>query len=104
MQAAKAKAEYDRVKVEYDKEYTEDNDKLKDLRQKVADEAAKLDSQDYEQYKSIKSHVTPPMALLMNNQCSGCFMSLSIGTIRDMKDTGKVTLCDNCGRILYTKD
>ncbi len=104
MQAAKAKAEYDRVKVEYDKEYNEDNEKLKDLRQKVQDEAAKLDSKDYEQYKSVKSHVTPPMALLMNNQCSGCFMSLSIGTIRDMRSGDTVTLCDNCGRILYTKD
>lgn len=104
VQAAKAKAEYDRVKVEYDKEYTEDNDKLKALRQKVTDEAAKLDSADYEQYKSIKSHVTPPMALLMNNQCSGCFMSLSIGTIREMRASDKLTLCDNCGRILFSKD
>ncbi len=104
MQAAKAKAEYDRVKVEYDKEYNDDNEKLKGLRQKVTDEAAKLNAADYEQYKSIKSHVTPPMALLMNNQCSGCFMSLSIGTIRDMKGSDKITLCDNCGRILYSKD
>lgn len=104
MQAAKAKSEYDRVKVEYDKEYTEDNDKLKELRQKVADESEKLNHQDYEKYKEIKSHVTPPMALLMNNQCSGCFMSLSIGTIREMRDDNKLTLCDNCGRILYAKD
>ena len=104
VQAAKAKAEYDRVKIEYDKEYNEDNEKLKVLRQKVADEAAKLASADYEEYKNIKSHVTPPMALLMNNQCSGCFMSLSIGTIREMKSSDKLTLCDNCGRILYSKD
>ena len=104
LQAAKAKAEYDRVKVEYDKEYTEDNAKLKDLRQKVQDESLKLDPEDFERYKTIKSHVTPPMALLMNNQCSGCFMSLSIGTMRDMRTNDKITVCDNCGRILYTKD
>ncbi len=104
MQAAKAKSEYDRVKVEYDKEYTADNEKLKELRQKVADESEKLDHQDYEKYKEIKSHVTPPLALLMNNQCSGCFMTLSIGTIREMRDNNKLTLCDNCGRILYAKD
>jgi len=104
VRAAKTKAEFDAVKAEYDKEFAADTVKLKSLRAKVEAEAAKLDNSDLERYKSIQSHVTPPMARLMDNQCSGCFMSLSIGTIGKIKNSSDVTVCDNCGRILYAMD
>jgi len=102
--AAKAKAEFDSVKVEYDKEFALDTAKLKELRAKVESEGAKLDKNDLERYKSIKQHVNPPMARLMENQCSGCFMSLPLGTLRDARGNDQVSVCDNCGRILFPKD
>lgn len=104
IRAAKTKPEYDAAKAEYDKEFAADSLKLKALRSKVEEEAAKLDQKDLEKYKTVRSHVTPPMARVMDNQCSGCFMGLSIGTIGNLKGAGEVTLCDNCGRILYAKD
>ncbi len=104
VRAAKTKAEYDAVKLEYDKEYADDTVKLKNLRARAEAEEKKTDSADLEKYKSIKAHVTPPMARMMNNQCSGCFMALPLGTLRDLKSGEHMVTCDNCGRILYAKD
>ena len=91
VRAAKTKAEYDAVK-------------LKNLRARAEAEEKKTDPADLEKYKSIKAHVTPPMAKMMNNQCSGCFMALPLGTLRDLKSGEHMVTCDNCGRILYAKD
>ena len=104
VRAAKTKAEYDAVKLEYDKEYADDTVKLKNLRARAEAEEKKTDPADLEKYKSIKAHVTPPMAKMMNNQCSGCFMALPLGTLRDLKSGEHMVTCDNCGRILYAKD
>ena len=102
--AAKAKGEYDAVKAEYDKEFATDKVKLKQLKDTAEKEAAKLAPEDLERYKQIKAHCTPPISKVVNNQCTGCFMTLSVGTLRDIKDSGKVIACDNCGRLLYTED
>lgn len=104
VRAAKTKAEYDAVKLEYDKEYADDTVKLKNLRARAEAEEKKTDPADLEKYESIKAHVTPPMAKMMNNQCSGCFMALPLGTLRDLKSGEHMVTCDNCGRILYAKD
>ena len=104
VRAAKTKAEYDAVKLEYDKEYADDTVKLKNLRARAEAEEKKTDPADLEKYKSIKAHVTPPMAKMMNNQCSGCFMALPLGPLRDLKSGEHMVTCDNCGRILYAKD
>ena len=67
-------------------------------------EEKKTDPADLEKYKSIKAHVTPPMAKMMNNQCSGCFMALPLGTLRDLKSGEHMVTCDNCGRIIYIEE
>ncbi len=104
VRAAKAKAEYDSIKIEYDKEFAQDTVKLKQLRAKVDSESRRVEEGDLDRYKAIKQHCTPPMARLMDNQCSGCFMSLPLGTLRDLKAGEKITVCDNCGRILFSKE
>ena len=103
--AVKAKQEYDAVKQEYDKEFAVDKVKLKKLRDTAEAEAAKLDPNDLAEYKTIKQRITPPIARLSdNNQCMGCFVSLPLGTLREVKTSGKIKKCDNCGRILYVTD
>lgn len=102
--AAKAKQEYDTVKKEYDVEFAADKLKLKQLRDDADREAAKLDPDDYNSYKQIKQHATPPICKVVNNQCTGCFMTLSVGTLRDLKSSGTALTCDNCGRLLYTEE
>ena len=101
VRAAKTKQEFDLLKKEYDVEKERDTATLKDMRAKTEAEAAKLDAALVEKYRDVKQHVTPPMAKLIDGQCSGCFMSLPGATLLEIKSGEKMVLCDNCGRILY---
>ena len=101
VRAAKTKQEYDQLKVVYDKEFKEDTAKLQRMRDKTEQEAKKIAPELMAKYRSIKQHCTPPMARLINGQCSGCFMSLPSATLLDIKNGDRIVECDNCGRILY---
>ena len=102
--AAKMKLEYDEVKKVYDVEFARDKLKLKELRDAAEKQAATLDKDDLDRYREIKRHCTPPIAKLVNNQCTGCFMTLSVGTLREIKASNAAITCDNCGRLLYVPD
>ncbi len=71
------------------------------MRDRTEQEAGKLDPQLLAKYRSIKQHCTPPMAKLVNGQCSGCFMSLPSATLLEIRNGSRIVECDNCGRILY---
>ena len=101
VRAAKTKQEYDQLKVTYDKEFKEDTAKLQKMRARTDEEAKKIDPGLLSKYKSIKQHCTPPMAKLINGQCSGCFMSLPSATLLEIRNGSRIVECDNCGRILY---
>lgn len=101
VRAAKTKMEYDQLKVEYDKEYKVDTAKLQQMRDRTEQESKKVDPQLLAKYRSIKQHCTPPMAKLINGQCSGCFMSLPSATLLDIRSGDRIVECDNCGRILF---
>ena len=101
VRAAKTKQEYDQLKVTYDKEFKEDTAKLQQMRAHTDEEAKKLEPSLLNKYKSIKQHCTPPMAKLINGQCSGCFMSLPSATLLEIRNGSRIVECDNCGRILY---
>lgn len=104
IRAAKAKQEYDQLKAEYDVEFKDDSASLKGMRAKVEQESKAVDAAILERYQSIKQHCTPPMAKLVDGQCSGCFMSLPSATLLALKDSDRLSLCDNCGRILYCEE
>ena len=101
VRAAKTKQEYDQLKVTYDKEFKEDTAKLQKMRARTDEEAKKIVPGLLNKYKSIKQHCTPPMAKLVNGQCSGCFMSLPSATLLEIRNGERIVECDNCGRILY---
>ena len=101
VRAAKTKVEYDQLKQDYDKEYKADSNTLTEMRAKVEEEAKKVDPKMLEHYRSVKQHVTPPMAKLIDNQCSGCFVSPSNATLLKLKESDSIVECDNCGRIIY---
>ena len=103
VRAARAKAEYDKLKPEYDVEAKKDSVTLKQMRERTEQEAKKIDGKLLEKYKTIKQHCTPPMAKLIDGQCSGCFMSLPSATLLALKDDDRIVCCDNCGRILYSE-
>ena len=104
VRAAKTKIEYDQLKQEYDIEFKQDSATLKEMRANTDKESEKIDPVMLEKYKNIKQHCTPPMAKLIDGQCSGCFMSLPSATLLAIKNSDSLSLCDNCGRILYLAD
>lgn len=104
VRAAKTKQEFDQLKQEYDVEFKQDTTTLKEMRARTEQESRKIDPQMLEKYRTIKQHCTPPMAKLIDGQCSGCFMSLPSATLLAIKEEGKLVTCDNCGRILYAAE
>ena len=101
VRAAKTKQEFDQLKVVYDKEFKEDTAKLQKMRARSEEESKKIEPRLLDKYKSIKQHCTPPMAKLINGQCSGCFMSLPSATLLEIRNGERIVECDNCGRILF---
>ena len=101
VRAAKTKQEFDQLKVAYDKEFKEDTVTLQKMRARTDQEAKKVDPGLLSKYRTIKQHCTPPMAKLVNGQCSGCFMSLPSATLLEIRSGERIVECDNCGRILY---
>lgn len=101
VRAAKTKMEYDQLKQSYDKEFKTDSAKLQKMRGEIENESHKVDLKLLERYRSIKQHCTPPMAKLVEGQCSGCFMSLPSATLLELKEGKRIVECDNCGRIIY---
>ena len=104
VRAAKTKQEFDQLKKEYDVEFKQDTATLKDMRARTDQESGKIDPELLEKYRTIKQHCTPPMAKLIDGQCSGCFMSLPSATLLSLKEGEKLVLCDNCGRIIYSEE
>ena len=104
VRAAKTKIEYVQLKQVYDTEFKKDSAQLQKLRADIEKEAAKVEPKLLERYRSIKQHCTPPMARLIDGQCSGCFMSLPSATLLELKEGNRIVECDNCGRILYIEE
>ena len=104
VRAAKTKQEFDQLKKEYDVEFKQDTATLKDMRARTEQESGKIDPELLEKYRTIKQHCTPPMAKLIDGQCSGCFMSLPSATLLAIKEEARLVTCDNCGRILYVAE
>lgn len=101
VRAARTKAEFDKLKQEYEVEFKGDSEKLSQLKAKAAQESKAIDPALVERYNKIKQHIAPPMAKLNGDRCGGCNMSLPAATLSQISDSSKVIDCDNCGRILY---
>ena len=104
VRAAKTKQEFDQLKKEYDVEFKQDTATLKEMRARTEQESGKIDPELLEKYRTIKQHCTPPMAKLVDGQCSGCFMSLPNATLLELKENKRIVECDNCGRIIYMEN
>ncbi|MBQ9264664.1 MAG: hypothetical protein IJ189_10750 [Clostridia bacterium] len=99
VRAAKAKAEFDKLKVVYDEEYKEKAKELEALRAVVAEKAQPIEPDFMERYKTIKRHSVPPLAQLYGDQCGGCNMALPSAVSRKVK-AGELVECETCGRLL----
>ena len=103
VRAAKARAEFDRIKVIYDEEYKVAAVKLEALKKNVAKEAQGIDPQLLEKYKAIKRHAAPPITRLHDDRCGGCNMQLSAADKDKVRSGQPYVECENCGRIILVK-
>ena len=103
VRAAKARAEFDRIKVIYDEEYKVAAVKLEELKRKVAKEAEGIDPDLLEKYKAIKRHAAPPITRLHDDRCGGCNMQLSAADKDKVRSGQPYVECENCGRIILVK-
>ncbi len=99
--AAQKKAEYDKIKEVYDVEFKQDKEKLGKLKAQVEEASKTIEPELLAHYKSVRQHCVPPMAKLINGQCSGCNMSLPSAAMHRITDGNEIVECDNCGAILY---
>ena len=103
VRAAKARAEFDRIKVIYDEEYKVAAVKLEELKRKVAKEAEGIDPDLLEKYKAIKRHAAPPITRLHDDRCGGCNMQLYAADKDKVRSGQPYVECENCGRIILVK-
>ena len=103
VRAAKARAEFDRIKVIYDEEYKAASGKLDELKAKVAKEAEGIDADLLEKYKTIKRHSTPPITKIHDDRCGGCNMQLSAAEKDKVRSGVAYVECENCGRLILVK-
>lgn len=99
VRAAKAKAEFDKLKVAFDAEYKEKTVELEGLKAKAAELAKPVEAAFLDRYEAIKRHSVPPLAKLNGDQCTGCNMSLPSAVTRKIK-AGELIECETCGRLL----
>ena len=103
VRAAKARAEFDRIKVIYDSEYKQASVKLEELKAKVAKEAEGISAELLEKYKAIKRHAAMPITKLHDDRCGGCNMQLSAADKDKVRSGLPYVECENCGRIILIK-
>ncbi len=99
VRAARAKAEFDKLKASYDEEYKKKNEELTALKNVLAEKAKAIQPNWIERYNTIRRHAFPPLARLNGSQCTGCNMSLPSGVVKDVQ-SGKDVECETCGRLL----
>ena len=99
VRAAKAKGEFDKLKVTYDEEYKAKSADLDALKAAVEEKAKPIEPEYMERYRTIKRHSVPPLAKLFGDQCGGCNMSLPSAVSRKVK-AGELVECETCGRLL----
>ena len=101
LKQTRARDEYTRLKVTYDKEFEKQTAHLEELRKERAAAGADVDPAYMERYKNVREHRFPVMAKLNNDQCSGCNMSLPSAIAKQIAGSDEIVECENCGRILY---
>ncbi len=99
LEAAKAKQNFDQLKVDYDNESKVKKEALDHQRARVKSMESTVDPDLLAEYTAIKKHITPPVARLAFGQCSGCNTSLPSAILSKIKN-GSLVECETCGRMI----
>ncbi len=97
---AVAKQDFDRIKAVYNQESKERKTELEAQRSAADAKLSGVDPDLLAVYNTVKKHISPPMARLVNNQCSGCNTSQPSAALRKIDLGTDIVECETCGRIL----
>ena len=100
-EAVRLRAEFEKLKEQYDKEMPQRKAALEAQRAAAEQKAAAIAPELIEQYNRVKKHITPPLARLMVDQCSGCNTTLPSAVLHKVRNTSEeLVACESCGRII----
>ena len=100
-EGAKAKKEYDEAKAVCEQESETAKETIVQQERVIVSLESEVDPVLLDRYNTVKKHVDPAIAKVVNDQCSGCNMSLSMTTQKKLAAGREIVECENCGRILY---
>ena len=98
---SKAQKDFAALKKKHEEELHAGADELEQLRKAVETAASKVDAALLKKYKRIKQNTPMPVSLLKDGRCMGCNMELPSRDLANIKKSGTIIECENCGRILY---
>ncbi len=99
-EAATVKETFSQAKAAYEKETAEKKVALEAQRAVVKEKAATVPAELMEKYNTIKRHITPPMARLVGDQCSGCNTAQPSALLSKIKSGSVIIECETCGRMI----
>lgn len=100
-EAARLRSEFESLKAQYDKEMPAKKAALDAQRAAADQKAAAITPELMAHYNRIKKHITPPLARLMVDQCSGCNTSLPSAVLHKVRNASdELVECESCGRII----
>ncbi len=100
-QGAKAKKEYDQLKVVCQKEKDDAAIEVLAAEKKMEELEKKVNPTLMNRYKRARLHQNVPVVEVRDGKCSGCNMSLPSLAIRRLVGEDMILECENCGRLLY---
>ncbi len=98
--AAKARKEFDELKEQYTAASEDKKAEYQQLRKNADSKTAGIPEELLNVYNTVKKQISPPMARLVNNQCSGCNTSQPSAALRKIDAGTEIVECETCGRIL----
>lgn len=101
--ARTAKANLQKYKDEFAKYKEEMDVKIAGLKEKLAEQAKKVDKTLLSKYKQKSVEKTNVFVAEVSGKCGGCRMEISASKLNTLKANGFIE-CENCGRIIYTKN
>ncbi len=97
--AARAKQNFDQLKVDYENESKVKKEELDQQRARVKNLEKTVEPELMAEYLAIRKHTTPPVVRLQYGQCSGCNTSLPSATLSKIR-SGALVECETCGRMI----
>ena len=99
----RARQDYAKLKEVYDKDLAVVQAQTAPLKEKLAELEKQVPEAMLRKYKNVRQHVPNAVVPMENGRCSGCHMELASAALMRLKNQGMAE-CENCGRLLYTKE